>query len=143
MQLKNKQILVVLILTLFTLHNKILAQDSSKLQVLCEIKGKTLDFSQGVDLEIYINGKMLIPLMFKNGFVIPEIEDSDKVALSFIHKEKKYFFNKIPLYFFKPLYFNQPNWIFIVKKKTLFHPRRLIYELIYEKSVGLYVCKKG
>lgn len=143
MQLKNKQILVIIIFTWFTWCNRIFAQDSHNLQVSCNIKGKSIDFSQGVNLEITINGKISIPLMYKNGFIIPEISDSDKVALCFIYKNKRYFFSKVPLYFFKPNYVCQPNWILIVKKKTLFHPRRLIYELIYEKSVSLYVCKNG
>jgi hypothetical protein len=87
------------------------AQNLMAVNVKFEIDGKTIDFANDVKLVININREEIEPLMFVNGFIVPDFKEAKEVDVCFIHKGNRYLFKGLPVSKF------ETNWIFGIVKK--------------------------
>jgi hypothetical protein len=112
MRKKHHRIFLLLLLIAGVLYTKTSnAQNLMAVNVKFEIDGKTIDFANDVKLVININREEIEPLMFVNGFIVPDFKEAKEVDVCFIHKGNRYLFKGLPVSKF------ETNWIFGIVKK--------------------------
>jgi len=86
-------------------------QNREVVQVSVDVNGKSLDFSKGVELFFYVEGREIKPLLFLNGFVVPDFGNEDVVDVCFRYQKHIYCINKLSTSKFSG------EWSFGVDKK--------------------------
>lgn len=87
------------------------AQSNKVVQVYFDIEGKEVNFSKGVELSFFLDGKEIQPLLYLNGFVVPDFGNAKTVDVCFRYKRKVYRIDALPVNKF------ETDWTFGIDKK--------------------------
>lgn len=87
------------------------AQSDKVVQVYFDIEGKEVNFSNGVELSFFLDGKEIEPLLYLNGFVVPDFGNAKAVDVCFRYKRKVYRIDALPINKF------ETDWTFGIDKK--------------------------
>jgi hypothetical protein len=112
-------------------HSKVsLAQSERTIHVKFEIESKELSFANDVQLSIIINGQEVQPLMYINGFVMPDFKGAKEADVCFTYKSHRYLFKGIPVTKF------ETNWVFGIVKNPADHKNKREYYIKFNPKDG-------
>lgn len=113
----SRTLLQLLIAIIFFYSNKGFAQNLNIVQVTFETGLKSDDFGGDIKLSINIVDREVVPLMFVNGFVIPDFKEVKVVDVCFKYKNKMYVFKALPTSKF------ETDWYFGIKSRKEYYIR--------------------
>ncbi len=114
MKSKKQNRIFVLFFLIGILQFSGFSQTCKTVNVRFDITGKSENFSKGISLILYINNEETIPLMFVNGFIVPNFKEVKVVDVCFIYNKKQYLFKKLPVSKF------DTDWVFGIDKSGYF-----------------------
>lgn len=86
-------------------------QNDKVVRVSFEVEDEEVDFSKGVNLTFNVDGREIQPLLFVNGFIVPDFGDTKTVDVCFSYEENKYCIERVSIVKF------ETNWTFGVDEK--------------------------
>ena len=104
--MKNSKIFLSFLVTFFFFSENAFTQTPKTVSIMFEVQGKNINFANGVQFKLIIKNKEVQPLMYINGFVVPDFKGAEQVDVWFVYKSKNYFFKGIPVVKF------ETNWVF-------------------------------
>ena len=128
---KCYRLLLLLLLTIGFLYSKVgIAQNTMKVHVKFKIEGEKADFANGVKLVLFIKGQEIEPLLYINGFVIPDFKEIKEVDVCFIYGGSNYFFKGLPVSKF------ETDWVFGILKRPKNKDNRREYYIKFNPKDG-------
>jgi len=131
MKKKARKIFLTLLLIMGILcPEKGFAQNEMVVHVKFELDSKRVDFANEVQLIINVNGQEIRPLMYVNGFVVPDFKGMIEVDVCFIYKGYHYIIKGLPVSKFKT------DWVFGILSKPIDKRNKKEYYIKFNPKDG-------
>lgn len=102
-------IIIIAILLILPCH--MFAQKDKIVNVSFDIEGANSFFSEDLHLLFRFDGKEIQPILFLNGFIVPDFGNAEAVDVCFVLKKQTYCINNLPVSKF------EGSWTFGIDKK--------------------------
>jgi hypothetical protein len=109
---KKKNLVFIIIINSIILSTICSAQIIKTINVKFELGAENVDFTKKIKLVLKVNNNQIEPLMFINGFVVPDFKGAEYVDIYFTYDNKSYAFTNTSVSKF------ETDWVFGILKKT-------------------------